>query len=189
MKKNIFTIALAVVFAAVCMVSCGNKKEEKGAAGYKPAKIVDEGVCGEEGGNLTWTLDANGVLFITGEGEMYSDWVSDVERAPWDYAAETQIKEIIIDKGVTTISKYAFWNCQAVEKVTVSNTVTEIEACAFHKTPSLKVIEIPSSVTYIAYNAFSYDGNDERPEVTVKGKEGSAAYRAAEDNGMNFEAV
>ena len=34
------------------------------------ADIVDSGTCGAEGDNLTWTLDSDGVLTISGEGDM-----------------------------------------------------------------------------------------------------------------------
>ena len=34
------------------------------------AEIVDSGTCGKYGDNLTWTLDSDGLLTISGEGEM-----------------------------------------------------------------------------------------------------------------------
>ncbi len=34
------------------------------------AEIIASGTCGAEGDNLTWTLDAVGLLTISGEGEM-----------------------------------------------------------------------------------------------------------------------
>ena len=34
------------------------------------ADVVESGVCGAEGDNLTWTLDDEGTLTISGEGEM-----------------------------------------------------------------------------------------------------------------------
>jgi hypothetical protein len=34
------------------------------------AEIIKQGTCGANGDNLTWTLDDEGLLTISGEGEM-----------------------------------------------------------------------------------------------------------------------
>ena len=47
------------------------------------AGIVDNGICGAEGdgSNLTWTLDRDGVLTISGSGDMHGyDYGSLVRR-------------------------------------------------------------------------------------------------------------
>lgn len=69
-------------------------------AALLPAGIVasaDEGTCGE---NLTWTLDDDGLLTISGTGDM-SDYMF---RGPWNYAP----KAVVIEEGVTSIGKNAF---------------------------------------------------------------------------------
>ena len=48
-------------------------------------EIVDSGTCGE---NLTWTLDDEGTLTISGEGEMndYKSWNDfSSNRSPWNF--------------------------------------------------------------------------------------------------------
>ena len=35
------------------------------------AEIVDSGTCGADGDNLTWTLDDEGLLTISGAGAVY----------------------------------------------------------------------------------------------------------------------
>lgn len=39
-----------------------------GGIAAQSAEIVDRGLCGK---NVTWTLDAEGVLVVSGEGEMW----------------------------------------------------------------------------------------------------------------------
>lgn len=55
-------------------------------------------------GNCTWTLDDNGVLTISGEGRTDS---YTREPTPWG----TEIKEVVIENGVTKIGYGAFRNC------------------------------------------------------------------------------
>ena len=45
------------------------------------AEIVASGTCGADGGNLTWTLDSDGLLSILGSGAM-ADYTDDAP-APW----------------------------------------------------------------------------------------------------------
>jgi len=52
------------------------------------------GTCGTD---VTWSLDGSGVLTISGTGAMTSH--------PW---SESQVKQVVIESGVTGISNYAF---------------------------------------------------------------------------------
>ena len=62
------------------------------------AATVDSGTCGENGENLTWVLDDEGVLTISGEGRM-DTYVSE-SRTPWaNYSGE--IATVVIEEGVT----------------------------------------------------------------------------------------
>lgn len=51
------------------------------------SEVIASGECGALGDNLTWTLDENGVLTITGEGEManydLTGPFSECSNAPW----------------------------------------------------------------------------------------------------------
>ena len=110
-------------------------------------KIVDSGTCGR---NLTWKLDSEGTLTISGEGEM-SDYVSYV-YPPW-YG--NIIRKVIIQKGVTSIGWGAFESCYKLESITIPDSVTSIGEDAFYKCSSLTSITIPDSVTSIGYCVFS----------------------------------
>ena len=105
---------------------------------------------GTHGDNLTWTYDAlTRTLTILGTGPMES---VEYNEYPW-YEYRSEIQNVVIKDGVTTIGKYAFYECD-FENVTVPNTVTTIGERAFYNCNNYKSITIPSSVTKIEDRAF-----------------------------------
>ena len=109
------------------------------------------GTCGKEGdgSNLTWTLSKNGVLTISGTGDM-ADWSN---TNPW-YENRSSIKSVVIEAGVTSIGKYAFYNCDNLTSVTIPGSVTSIGNYAFNKCSSLASVTIPEGVISIGQRAF-----------------------------------
>ena len=114
------------------------------------ATIVASGTCGE---NLTWTLDSDGLLTISGSGEM-TDYFYD--NAPWHGFF---LEKVVIQDGVTSISDCAFRWCESLTSITIPDSVTSIGACAFASCESLTSITIPDSVTSIGNCAFDYCDN------------------------------
>ena len=114
------------------------------------AKAESSGTCGA---NLTWHLTDDGVLTISGKGEM--DDYSYPKRAPWGkYDIIRIIKRIIIGDGITTIGGNAFSYCRALTSVTIPNSVTKIGSSAFTYCSALTSVTIPNSVTEIGGRAF-----------------------------------
>ena len=107
------------------------------------------GTCGD---NLQWKLTDEGVLTITGTGEM-QDW-NRSKPSPWH--ADKSVKQVIIGNGVTTIGSSAFYDCSSLTSVTIGNGVRTIEGGAFSSCSSLASITIPNSVRTIGGLAFSY---------------------------------
>ena len=112
------------------------------------AQAATSGTCGA---NLTWTLDDNGTLTISGTGNM-TDW-SSPSYVPW-YSSRDSIKDVIIGNSVTSIGKYAFAYCSSLKSVTIGNSVTSIGYGAFAYCSSLKSVVIPDSVESIGEGAF-----------------------------------
>lgn len=121
-----------------------------GAAQPGTGDIVDSGTCGA---NVTWTLDSNGTLTISGSGAM-KDCASPSE-SPW-YNNRGQIKSVTIEQGVTSIGKGAFYDCSSLTSVTIPSGVTSIGEGAFRYCSRLTSVTIPDSVTSIGIYAF-YD--------------------------------
>ena len=141
MKKRIFSFVLAVLMIASLL-----------PATALAADIVDSGTCGAEGdgSNLTWTLDSEGTLTISGTGAM-KDYTYD-DAAPWKNA---EVKTVVMDNGVTSIGNFAFFFCGSLTDIVIPDSVTSIGDTAFTRCESLTGVTIPSSVTRIGNGVFN----------------------------------
>ena len=110
------------------------------------AYAEESGTCGT---NLKWKLTDEGVLTITGTGEMYN---YRGRSRPWSLY---RIKQVIIGDGVTTSGDYAFSGCSSLTSVTIPNSVTTIGEGAFSHCKALASVTIGNSVTTIGVYAFS----------------------------------
>ncbi len=124
-------------------------------AGAAEAEVAETGAKSGTTGDCTWTLDDNGVLTISGNGEMdnYDDtyngsWVT---TAPW---GGYSFNSVVIESGVTSIGEDAFQGCTGLKSVTIPVSVTSIGSSAFEDCTGLTSITIPDSVTNIGNRAF-----------------------------------
>ena len=111
------------------------------------ADTLTTGNCGD---NVTYSFDeSTGVLTISGTGDM-KQWPE--YDSPW--CADTRIKTLIIDEGVTSIGDRAFQDCRNLSNVKLPNSLTLIYNDAFSNCTSLASVIIPDSVTSIGDDAF-----------------------------------
>ena len=75
------------------------------------------------------------------------------ENYPW-YLYKDEIKEIIIEEGITSIGSYAFSNTYYLKNVNMFEGVTTIGEHAFDWCYRLTNVAIPDSVTSIGLAAF-----------------------------------
>ena len=114
-------------------------------------------VKGECGDNLTWTLTDDGVLTISGTGEMY-DYKSSFDP-PWR-SDPALVKSIIIESGVTSICAYAFENCESLTSVTIPDSITSIGDYAFNWCGSLTEISVSANNdTYLSVDGVLFNKN------------------------------
>ena len=66
----------------------------------------------------------------------------------------TEITNLIIPEGVTSIMEYCFAYCSSLSSINIPNSVTSIGGGAFRDCSSLTSITIPNSVTSIEQNTF-----------------------------------
>ena len=113
--------------------------------------VSEYGTCGD---NLTWTLDSNGTFIISGSGDMES--YSGQNLSPWhQYGYGNQnIKKVIIEEGVTSISYCSFDNCQKLESVTLPSSLIAIKGNAFSNCFSLSNVTLPDNLEEIGKSAF-----------------------------------
>ncbi|MCR5616679.1 MAG: leucine-rich repeat domain-containing protein, partial [Clostridiales bacterium] len=81
---------------------------------------ADEVASGTCGANLTWSLDSEGTLTISGTGEMYE--LSLVTDVPW-YENRFSINDVIIEEGATSIGCMFFYNCVNLNAITIPDSV------------------------------------------------------------------
>lgn len=128
--------------AALAMASCSITTALPATAGIL-VLAEEPNTCGE---NLTWNLDADGNLTISGTGTMAFEG-----EAPWGM----EIRSVVMEEGVTSICHGAFDNCADLTSVSLPSTLKEIDSEAFYACSSLKAIVIPDSVERIGYAAFA----------------------------------
>lgn len=159
MKKRLRALAWVLTLAMLCQVLplAAFAQAGTGLSGAVQALLDEEngivasGTCGAEGDNLTWTLDDAGTLTISGTGAM-EDWNGE-HFAPW-LSWPSRIIHVVVEKGVTNISKEAFSFCTKLADITIPDGVTSIGYGAFWHCSSLTEIAIPSSVRSIDSHAF-----------------------------------
>ena len=109
-------------------------------------------MSGDLGDGLTWSLDEEGVLVISGSGDM-PDYNSGSKTAPW-YERRQEILGVYIDQGVTRIGAYAFSSLQNLDSVVIEDSVKSIGRFSFSGCTSLGEIDIPEGVQRIEESAF-----------------------------------
>ena len=136
-KKILLTLSAVMLFTVLV---CFNASARE---------LSENGVFSE---NLTWSYDdSTGTVTIGGTGKMEGyqavDYVS-------PFYENLNIKNVIIEDGVTTIGAYAFVGCKGVESVIISDSVESIDAFAFSGCSSLESVTIGKGVSEIGCEAF-----------------------------------
>ena len=101
---------------------------------------------------FTWNYDA-GTKTLTFSGTAAIPSYNDPYDRPWkDYVSE--VENIVIEDGVTSIGHNAFNDCSGLSSVTIPASVKSIGMSAFYDCTGLTTITIPASVTSIGRYAF-----------------------------------
>lgn len=134
--------------------------------------IVDSGVCGSD---VSWTLSKDGALTLEGNGKTYNYYSK--SSAPW-YDEKDEIKEVVIDEGISSIGNQLFRNLNKIEEVEIPESVDTIGKNAFIGCSSLESVSITNTIKEIGENSFQstalktvyYTGTSEEWEnVTISG--------------------
>ena len=148
--KRVLSVALAACMAIGSTAALNAEKigglTASFAAKAAAATIVDSGKCGD---NVTYTLDSDGLLTISGMGAMSDyawEWIP-----PWE---KTLVRSAVVSDGVTNIGGFAFRGCSGLTDITIPDSVTSIGNYTFEDCRSLTSVTIPSGVTNIGGSAF-----------------------------------
>lgn len=77
----------------------------------------------------------------------------------------TEIKDLVIPSGITSISDKTFYSCYGLSSVTIGNNVSKIGSSAFQKCTGLSSVTIGNSVKVI--DALAFDGCTNLKKVIV----------------------
>lgn len=108
-------------------------------------------VKGSFNDNITWTLDDNGTLTMSGTGSI-PNCVYNSFNPFANY--KSQIVAVVIENGITRIGEYVFCECVNLTSVTIPNSVDQIGVSAFSRCNKLASVTIPKSVTSIGKDVF-----------------------------------
>lgn len=158
MKRKMLGMFLATVLMFGAFdVTYGASIENTVTAQSTSAIIVKSGECGD---NVTYTLDDDGLLKISGSGNMNDYYIG---NSP--FYLNKDIKEIVIGDGVTSIGDCAFWGCSSLTSIEIPGGVTSIGMSVFDSCSSLTSIEIPVGVTSL--KDFVFYGCSSLTSITI----------------------
>ena len=132
------------------------------AVGMFPAASAAEAASGTCGENLTWTLDSEGTLTISGEGPMdnytYTGNIDKIKTttAPW-FRDDLTVKKVVIGPGVTKLGHYAFAALRDLESVSLpegEGVSLVINSYVFANCDALESIYLPESITKMGNGNF-----------------------------------
>ena len=133
------------------------------ASAFASAVTVESGSCGA---GVTWELMSDGTMYIRKDGKgsgamkdyhLYTgeDTASRTD-APWDDEYRKSIKQVIVEKGVTSIGDNAFYRCTALKEIELPDGIIRIGDNAFWGATSLEKVDMPESVTVVESMAFAF---------------------------------
>ena len=108
--------------------------------------FLDAGAWGE----VTWVLDSEGTLTVSGNGRMNN---GGMRTEPW-YKWKETITRVVIESGITYIGDHVFSDSNLTD-VSIAETVTEIGESAFNGCEHLTNVTFPENLEIIGYWAFA----------------------------------
>lgn len=153
-----------VISVFLCMVMVFGSAPIAGFMGFELPELnlfvsnaeaaTHSGKCGS---SAWWEYDSTTkVLTITGTGEISSySWDNDKQsyNRPWEQYV-SNIKQIVIDEGITTIGMEAFAKHKNVQTVQLPDSLEKLFFRAFYDCSSLNSITIPHNVISIGASSF-----------------------------------
>ena len=127
--------------------------------------------------NIHWDIDADGVLTISGSGQM-KNYTSD-ELPPWQNYSQ-YITSLVVEDGITFVGNYACNNYANLKSVQIPASVTQI-GMSFQYCSALTSVDLPKSITFIG--AWAFNHCDNLSEVIIRSTE--ITINEAAFNGSN----
>jgi len=150
-KRIITTILISVMLIGSINVSSFAEAMKEYIDEKNELAAAYSGKCGN---NITWILDDEGTLTISGEGAIHNEKY----RSCFD-AYRNQIVNVIIESGVTRIGDRVFYNLNNMKSVTIPPSVTEFGYYVFDRCSSLEAVYISDITAWCGVDFESYNTN------------------------------
>lgn len=111
--------------------------------------ILNAGKCGNA---AVWTLRDDGVLRISGTGDVYTYYCNAAYREPW-YAHKDEIRTFIAEDGIVALNGISFRDYRNLETVVIADTVLSLPK-SFENCTALKEVNIPRAIRVIPQDCF-----------------------------------
>lgn len=142
MKKQFVSLLCAA--ALICSGFCTIPGSEIRAFAEE---IANSGTCGE---NITWELDDDGLLTISGTGPMTNFGAF---GAPYN-KLRSKILSVSVSDGITSIGSWAFSACNITE-IVLPDSIETIGESAFEACGSLASVHFPAKLKTVGPRAFT----------------------------------
>lgn len=123
MRRQMISL-FTLLFVLSLLFLQGTASAESGNEGA----VLSTGSCGAE---LSWVLELDGTLTISGTGPMDDYSFSYGKHAPWHDELWNQIRRVVVSDGVTYIGNYAFEDCGSLTDLKLPQSVTNVGDRAF----------------------------------------------------------
>ncbi len=117
---------------------------------------------------ITWTLDTEGTITVSGNGKIPDYSYGNNHAAPWDDRKE-DIKTLLIEEGITEIGVNAFRDCRNLRSVKLPSTVFRIHGHAFYNCTDLETIESRRSRWRYLYEDIDHTEDDTEDDTVIFG--------------------
>ena len=120
---------------------------------YKTIKLTarpNDTASGKCNDTIFWTLDENGLLTVSGSGEMpgYENFID-----KWN---KDDIRSVVFGNEITTIGEGAFQDCSALSSVSFPASLNTIGTRAFQNCDALTALSLPEGLELIGECAFEF---------------------------------
>lgn len=130
-------------------VAPGDETPDNGTVETSATEIIAQGTCGD---SLSWTLNEDGLLTVSGTGAM-NDYNS--TSMPW-YSHAGEITALELGTGITSIGQYAFSGCSGLRgNLVIPDSVTSIGNWAFSSCGFDGTLTLSANLTSLGSYAFS----------------------------------
>lgn len=130
--------------------------------------VEEEGevFSGQDDENLPQYQLENGVLTVSGTGRIDNNL----------YKNNTDITELVIKNGITSVGDYSFYECTSLTRVILPDTLTEIGSHAFAKCTALTEIDLNEGLSTIEDRGFEDCTALKRVFIPISVEDGLVSY-------------